>query len=100
MLHLTATHTRRLSLSLSLSLSHTHTHTHTHTTYTEVITSPGVRNFFLSLGEQWQAIALYLGYGQEELDVILQQHPDNMENQVRVTNKQQQQTNNKMVVLI
>ena len=50
--------------------------------YKEVTTSPGVRNFFLSLGEQWQAIALYLGYDQEEVDVILQQHPDNMENQV------------------
>ena len=44
--------------------------------------SPGVRNFFLSLGGQWKLVADYLGYTKEEVQQILQRFPESVESQV------------------
>ena len=50
--------------------------------FTETLESPGVRNFFLTLGGQWELVAEYLGYSKQEVDQILQKFPDSIENQV------------------
>lgn len=50
--------------------------------YIEKSEFPGVRNFFLSLGGQWEMVADYLGYSRDEIEQILQRFPDSIENQV------------------
>ena len=50
--------------------------------FVEKSESPGVRNFFLTLGGQWELVADYLGYTREEVQLILQKFPDSVENQV------------------
>ena len=52
------------------------------TLFAEKSESPAVRNFFLTLGEQWESVAKYLGYTKEELEDIVQKFPDSVENQV------------------